>query len=84
MVFAGFFDANSVVGEGLSGVEVENEKEAGSFEDDHLIDFVLERDISLKTRECECSVLSDDISSSTLDHIRGWSLTNCTSRRHGS
>ena len=84
MVFSGFFDADSIVSEGLGGVEVEDEKEAGSFKDDHLIDFVLERDVSLKTRECECSVLSHEISSSILDHILGWSLTNCTSRPHGS
>lgn len=46
-VIAGFLDADAVVGEGVCGVEVEDEEETSALENNHFVNFVLERDVCL-------------------------------------
>jgi hypothetical protein len=47
LVRAGYFDAHTIVGEGLGRMEVEDEQETRTLEHDQLVDLVLERDVSL-------------------------------------
>lgn len=46
-VFASFFDANSVIREGVGRMQVENKQQARAFEHNDLVNLVFEGDISL-------------------------------------
>jgi hypothetical protein len=46
-IFPRFINANAIVREGCGGVEVEDEKKAGAFIDNHLVTLVFERDVCL-------------------------------------
>ena len=47
MVFARFFNANTVVGKRLGRVEVEDEQQPGALKDNDLVDLVLQGHVSL-------------------------------------
>ena len=48
LVFSWFFDTYAVICETTGRVEVEDEQQASTFVYDDFVDFMLERDISLK------------------------------------